>query len=188
MVLPSVGLNISTSVITCCTSAVAFMTEALITATSPVRRKRGRLGCTIISLEATTSREKLAERSESVNASARNPQVVLASGTVNFSSRRPSLSVTSEGRKNASGTFESRYVKTGAFSRAAPPSESATGIASAAASSTVITSLCSRTNPLTAPVSMGASPMSATMSHSDIATAPIALDIFMLRSPQPPLR
>ena len=109
MTSPSDGLNISTTVSTLCSSSVAFITEAFTATRSPVRRNRGRLGCTMISLDAKISLENVAERSESVNATARNPHVVFALGTVNFNASFPSLPVTSDGLKNASDTSDSLY-------------------------------------------------------------------------------
>ena len=109
--LPSAGSNSSTVVLTDSLSSLPFMTEASIMTLSPTRRKRGRLGWTITGLEAVTSDMKVVESNESVNATARSPQVVLALGTVNVSDRRPSAAVSSIGLKKASGTSRSLNVK-----------------------------------------------------------------------------
>ena len=148
MILPETGSNISTVVTTVCSLSELFITADCTHALSPLRRKRGRLGCTIIGFDDIISFANEATRSSSEYARARNCHVVLALGAVNEKLRLPSAPVVSIGRKKASGVSGARYSNVSSLpvSADSPPSASAGSSSVTSADSSaepVRTTLCS---------------------------------------------
>ena len=134
---PVAGSNISTTVVIAVESSELFITDALIKALSPVRRKRGRLGCTITGLLDMISRDMVEVSMSSVKASAQSFHVVLALGAVNENVILPLSSVVSMGRKNASGISASRYSLLSRDASLSGASFSASAASSTASSSTM---------------------------------------------------
>ena len=107
---PVDGSNMSILDVMTIVVSVLFITDALITALSPVRRNRGRLGCTMTGLLEIISRAIDPVSISWENASAHSCHVVLASGAVNEYSRCPLASVVSIGSNRAIGSSGIRYV------------------------------------------------------------------------------
>ena len=93
-----------------------------MSASSPLRRKRGGLGVTIIRFEAVMSRISVVCRRDVSKPVAMNRHVVLASGTVKVRANSPFSSVVSIGRNIARAISDGRYCPSASLVFCSPDS------------------------------------------------------------------